>query len=395
MKSILVINSGSSSVKFALFRIQSNSINKVYSGLIENVQVEPLLTIKNSDDGKKLAELEPLDKSGSPYESAISYILKWLTDKNFHVVAVGHRIVHGGASYSSPVILRDVDLEELSKLNNICPLHQPHNINGVRIIEKLLPDALQIGCFDTGFHKSCNPISQTFSIPKKYRENGVKRYGFHGLSYEYISQTMPEIVPSDIVNGKWIVCHLGSGATMCAFHGLKSLATSIGFSAIGGLPMGTRADSLDPGLVIYLMKEYQMNTDEILSLIYKESGLLGVSEISSDIRDLHASDSPKAKLAVDLFAHQITNHFGMLCAELQGCDGIIFTGGIGENDPILRDLVCRNLQWLNFEIDPIANNNVFGGVTGRISKDDSKDIWVIPTDEELMIARHAYESIKN
>ena len=394
MKAILVINSGSSTIKFSLFALLHGNLVRKYKGMVDRVLIQPVLTSESADGKEKFAEtLEVSGCKDTYYQQAIEYILNWVTSKGFEIVGAGHRIVHSGPNYSEPVVLNDKITQELLDLTPIMPLHQPANINGVKILQEKMADVPQIGCFDTGFHATCNPISQTFAIPKKFRVAGIRRYGFHGLSYEYIATHLQNYMSEKEANGKFIVCHLGNGSTMCAIEHKKSVATSIGFTGLGGLPMGTRCDSLDPGTVLYLQEAYNLTTDELRNILYRECGLLGVSELSSDMRTLLESDSPEAKLAIDIYVHRIAIMAGQLAVELQGVDGIIFTAGIGENAPPIREMVCEKLKWLGVDLD-VEKNKSPDKSARKISCGDSKiQVWVMPTDEEVVIAHHTLDNI--
>ncbi|MFA5879474.1 MAG: acetate/propionate family kinase [Candidatus Margulisiibacteriota bacterium] len=389
MDSLLVINSGSSSIKFSLFSIKydvDSKLKKEYSGMIDKILLEPSILIKDSVDQKILQKnIKFSGEKETFYEQAIDKIMEFVKTKGYKLAAAGHRIVHGGPKYSNPTILTNEIIDYLFSLTPIMPLHQPYNLEGVKILQKKFPTLLQIGCFDTGFHATCNPISQHYALPKEITDAGVRRYGFHGLSYEYIASQLPKYMSKKEAKGKFIIAHLGNGATMCAVKNQKSVATSIGFTGVGGLPMGTRPDSLDPGVMLYLMNTYKMDTKAMNDFIYKKCGLLGVSGISSDMRTLLESNTADAKLAIDIFVHRITLFVGSLAAELEGFDSLIFTGGIGENASLIREMVCKRLKWWGILIDKKKNadNNQ------KISTKKSKiTVWVIPTNEELIIANH-------
>jgi acetate kinase len=279
-------------------------------------------------------------------------------------------------------------LDELEKLVPLAPLHQPHNLRPIRIIARIRPDIPQVACFDTAFHRSAPEVAQAYALPSSITDRGVRRYGFHGLSYEYIASVLPQIAPAAAA-GRTVVAHLGNGASMCAMVGGKSVASTMGFTAVDGLPMGTRCGSLDPGVILYLMDELGMDARAIEDLIYKRSGLLGVSGISSDMRALLASDDPGAHRAVDLFTYRLGRELGSLAAAAKGIDALVFTAGIGEHASAIRERVCRDAAWLGIELDPAANEA--GGP--RISAATSKvSVWAVPTNEELMIARHTIDA---
>ena len=395
MDAILIVNSGSSTIKFALYSIGHTGVGGLtqkYKGIVDHILAAPDFKAESPNKTEKVFELIPVSGSQETYyQLAIEYILAWFLAKGFNIVAVGHRIVHSGPDYSAPIILNDEIITKLFSYVPIMPLHQPYNLNGVKILQMALPNAIQVGCFDTGFHVTCNPISQLYVLPKKFRTAGIRRYGFHGLSYEYIASKLPDCMSKKVAQGKFVVAHLGNGATMCAIENQKSVATSIGMTGIGGLPMGTRCDSIDPGTVLYMLDAYKLTTNQLLNIFYKESGLLGLSELSSDMRDLLASDKPEAKLAIQVFVHRISIFAGLLTAELQGIDGLIFTGGIGENASPIRQMVCERLKWLEINIDAEANEQKSAHVRKISSKDSKTSVWVIPTNEEVVIAKHTYE----
>ena len=395
MRAILVINSGSSTVKFSVFAINSHGVELQYKGIVDKIVTQPDIKIQTDQGETVLAE--EISVSGDKeahYQQAIEYILNWTNAKNYDIVAAGHRIVHGGPKYFKPIILTDQIAAELLDLSHIMPLHQPYNIKGVKVLQQELPDIIQVACFDTAFHATCNPISQHFALPKRFTDKGFRRYGFHGLSYEYVASQLPKYM-GDKAQGKFVVAHLGNGSTMCAIENQKSVATSIGFTGLGGLPMATRCDSIDPGAVLYLLDTYGFTTEELRRIFYKESGFLGVSGFSSDMRDLLASDKPEAKLAVDIFVNRIVAYTGMLAAELEGIDGFIFTAGIGENASPVREQVCEHLKWLGMELDLTKNQQRVSQPTEISSKDSKIPVWVIPTNEELMIAEHTLELLEN
>jgi acetate kinase len=334
--------------------------------------------------GTKLADA-PV--AGAGHTGAIAAIHDWFAthvgnDAGFE--GVGHRVVHGGATYSQPVLIDSHVMAVLESLIPLAPLHEPHHIAAIRAISAMYPEVPQIACFDTAFHRSQPALAQEFAIPRELTAKGVRRYGFHGLSYEYIVSLLPEVMP-DCAKGKLVVAHLGNGASMCAIDRGQSVAATMGFTAIDGLPMGTRTGALDPGVILYLLQHEGMDAKAIEQLIYQRSGLLGVSGISSDMRALLASDAPSAKEAVDLFVYRIGRELGSLAAALGGLDALVFTAGIGEHAPEIRARACREAHWLGITLDEEANAK--GGP--RISNPGSRvSAWVIPTDENLMIARH-------
>lgn len=384
---ILTLNSGSSSIKFSVFLVEDNTLKQDYAGIIDNILQKPALHIKSSSNNKKF-NLDMNQKvNQDPYEYAIHKILDHV-QQDFELIAAGHRIVHGGTQYHAPMPIDNKSLSYLETLSPLAALHQPYNLKGIRIIQDKLPNLLQIGCFDTAFHTTCHELSQLFAIPKHLTEQGIKRYGFHGLSYEYIVSQFDKHLPSPIRNGKIIIAHLGSGVSMCAVRDRKSVSISMGFSVLDGLPMSTRCGSIDAGVLLHLMKNYDMNAEKLSHLLYKESGLLGVSGgISSDMRELLQSNSTDAKQAVDLFIYRVSTWLGTLSAELQGLDALIFTAGIGENSSIIREQVCKKAKWLGIQIDKEKNENRDISIHHENSK---IPVYVIPTDEERMIAEHTY-----
>ena len=388
---IIVLNAGSSSLKFTIYAAHGEKPQVLYDGQFEGILTET--RFKAKDGAGKVVE-EKKWPPGSPldHEEAIDALFAWgrgVLNSSDRIVAVGHRVVHGGLKYTKPTVVNDHILGDLEKFVPLAPLHQPHNLAPMRVIAKRNPGMPQVACFDTSFHTTIPGVAQAFALPRTYTEQGVRRYGFHGLSYEYISTVLPGF-DAEAARGKTIVAHLGNGASMCAMQGLKSTACTLGFTAVEGLMMGTRCGTLDPGVMLYLMDECGMNTRDLENLIYKESGLLGVSGISSDMRTLLESTDLRAAEAVELFVYRITRELGSLASALGGLDSLVFTGGIGENAAPIRERVCRAAQWLGLEFDGKAN----AGGGPRISREGSRvRAWVIPTDEELMIALHTRQAI--
>lgn len=405
MRSILVLNSGSSTIKFSVFSLhgdEDNQISKVYTGLVDQIKTKPHLKIKSwtphhKDHGSSPTSAVVVDKELSasdgsdPYVLATEVILDWLKESNIKVVAAGHRVAHGGANYSCPTPINAEVFAALAKLSPLAPLHQPYNLKGYEILSEKFPDILQIAAFDTSFHTTCNKLSQAFAIPKSLAAEGVRRYGFHGLSYEYVASQFDHVLPPNHARGKVIVAHLGQGTSMCAIDQQQSVATTLSFSAIDGLPMGTRTGNIDPGVLLYLMQTHGFGYNELERMLYKESGLLGLSGgISSDMRVLLASDHPDAKLAVDVFVYKVNAWIGMLAAELAGLDALVFTAGIGENAPFVRSEICKRAAWLGIKFD--EEKNAENAAT--ISAPDSKvSVHVIPTDEEITIAKGTLECL--
>jgi len=382
---ILVLNAGSSSIKFSVFLVQSDRLELLLNGQTEGLYTAPRFKAKDAA-GEALEGREWDKGTRLGHDGAIEHLTGFLRGHrgDHRLIAIGHRVVHGGLNYAEPTLVNAEVLTNLEKLVPLAPLHQPHNLAPIRIVAERTPDMPQVACFDTAFHRAQPELAQAFALPPAITDRGVRRYGFHGLSYEYIASALPGI-DAKAAAGRVIVAHLGNGASMCAIKAGKSVASTMGFTAVDGLPMGTRSGALDPGVVLYLMDEMKMDARAIEKLIYQESGLLGVSGISSDMRALLESKEPRAKLAVDLFVYRIGRELGSLAAALGGLDAVVFTGGIGERAVAIRERVCRDAGWLGIELDPAAN----GKDGPRISTTASRvPAWVMPTNEELMIARH-------
>ena len=382
---VAVVNAGSSSIKFSLYAAADSELELKARGQIEGIYTAPRFTARDGA-GASLAAKSWGEGVKLGHEGALDHLVGFVREEfgELRLAAVGHRVVHGGSDYSQPVRVDARTLSALEKYVPLAPLHQPHNLSPIRLLLERLPELVQVACFDTAFHRAQPPVAQLFALPKWLTDRGVRRYGFHGLSYEYIAQALPKY-DAKAAHGKAIVLHLGNGASMCAIDGGRSVVTSMGFTAVDGLPMGTRCGNLDPGVMLYLIDELRMDARAIEKLIYQQSGLLGVSGVSSDMRTLEASSEPDAKLAIDLFAYRIGRELGSLAAALGGVDAIVFTAGIGENSHSLRERVCRDAAWLGIELDTAANQ-----ANGpRISTAASRvAAWVIATNEELMIARH-------
>ena len=382
---IAVVNSGSSSVKFSLFLRRGDALDLRLRGQFESLFAKPRFVAKNAD-GATVAERSWNEGARLGHDGALAHLVEFLRGhgEGARLIGVGHRVVHGGLEYAEPVRVDEAVLGKLDKYVPLAPLHQPHNLAAIRALATRAPELPQVACFDTAFHRSNPELAQMFALPHALHEEGVRRYGFHGLSYEYIASTLPA-VDANAAGGRTVVLHLGNGASMCALAGGRSIASTMGFTAVDGLPMGTRTGSLDPGVVLYLIDERGMDARAVEKLLYQESGLLGVSGIASDMRTLLASDSPRARLAIDLFVYRIGRELGSLAAALGGVDAIVFTAGVGENSVEIRARVCRAARWLGVELDAAANAT--GGP--RISTATSRvAAWTIPTNEELMIARH-------
>jgi len=381
---ILVLNAGSSSIKFSLFLQQGGELAPRLSGLLEGLYTAPRFTAKDAG-GASLGEKKWGEGTRLGHDGAIAHLVEFLGAQRaeHRLVAVGHRVVHGGMEFSEPVKLDAGVIAKLEKFVPLAPLHQPHNLAPIRLVAERLPQILQVACFDTAFHRAQPEIAQAFALPAAITDRGVRRYGFHGLSYEYIASALPRL-DATAASGRVIVAHLGNGASLCAMKAGKSVASTMGFTAVDGLPMGTRCGSIDPGVMLYLLDELKMDARAIEKLIYQQSGLLGVSGISSDMRALLESREPRAKLAVDLFVYRIGREIGSLAAALGGLDALVFTAGIGERAAVIRERVCRDAAWLGVQLDEAANAK--GGP--RISGSGSRvSAWVVPTNEELMIAR--------
>jgi acetate kinase len=382
---IAVLNAGSSSIKFSLFALRGAELALTHRGQIEGLYTAPHFVAKDPA-GKVEAEKSWGEGVKLGHAGALDHLVAFLRERlaGNRLAGVGHRVVHGGLEYTRPVRLDGGVLLALEKFVPLAPLHQPHNLAPIRLLLERLPDLPQIACFDTSFHRSNPELAQMFALPLELHEQGVRRYGFHGLSYEYVASVLPTF-DAAAAAGRTVVLHLGNGSSMCAIRGGKSIASTMGFTAVDGLPMGTRCGSIDPGVLLYLMDQRGMDARAIEKLIYSQSGLLGVSGLSSDMRTLLDSEEPRAKLAVDLYLYRIRRELGSLAAALGGLDAIVFTAGIGENAAVLRERVCRDAAWLGIELDAAANAK--GGP--RISAPGSgASAWVVPTNEELMIARH-------
>jgi acetate kinase len=380
---IVVVNAGSSSIKFSLFLARDGELVSDVRGQIEGIYTEPRFVAKGRDGATKSEKAWAEGKLG--HDAALRYLMDFLKGElaDDKLIGVGHRVVHGALDYREPVRVDAGVLAKLEKLVPLAPLHQPHNLAPIRVLLATAPDLPQVACFDTSFHRSNPEIAQRFAIPAELHDAGVRRYGFHGLSYDYIASVLGKY-DATAAAGKTVVLHLGNGASMCAIAAGKSIASTMGFTAVDGLPMGTRTGALDPGVILYLMDERKMDARGIEKLIYNQSGLLGVSGISSDMRTLLGSDDPRAKLAVDLYCYRIRRELGSLAAALGGLDAVVFTAGIGENSAAIRERVCRDAAWLGVELDAAANAK--GGP--RISAAGSRvSAWAIPTNEELMIAQ--------
>jgi acetate kinase len=386
---ILVLNSGSSSIKFSLFEshVRPSRQGLICEGQFEGIGHRGHFTAKDRA-GASLVDQHLAE--GTTHEYALSALLRWLETsfQDHWLVAAGHRVVHGGSLYTAPVLIDASVLAELHHFIPLAPLHEPHHIAAIAALSKLHPTLPQIACFDTAFHHTQPEVATAFALPRCLTEAGIRRYGFHGLSYEYIASVLPDILGPEEAEGRVVVAHLGSGASMCAMHRRKSVATTTGFTTLDGLPMSRRCGNIDPGAVLYLMQQMGKTAAEVSEVLYYKSGLLGVSGVSDDMRTLLASNAPHAADAVALFVYRVSRELGSLAAALGGLDALVFTAGIGEHATEIRRRVCEQAAWLGVELDESAN--AAGGP--RITVTGSRaSAWIIPTDEDLMIARHTWQ----
>jgi acetate kinase len=388
---LLVLNAGSSSLKFSVFR-DDDSPALLLRGQIEGLSTEPRFAARDASN-QVVAEQKWPDGTKLGYHEAIEFLFGWMrkgTLAEHRLRAAGHRIVHGGMRFTGPVLVDAEVLAGLEALVPLAPLHQPHNIAAIRATAQHAPELPQVACFDTSFHRTQPVLAQTFGLPYSFFDEGIRRYGFHGLSYEYIASILAHY-DAKAAAGRTVVAHLGNGASLCALQNGQSAATTMGFTAIDGLIMGTRCGALDPGVMLYLMDQKRMSVPELEQLLYNQSGLLGLSGISSDMRTLLASDDPRAAAAIDLFVYRIGRELGSLAAVLGGIDALVFTGGIGEHAAPIRKRVCRDADWLGLVLEEGANE----AGRARITRTESVvSAWVIPTDEELMIARHTMRVVE-
>ncbi|MEM6463601.1 MAG: acetate/propionate family kinase [Pseudomonadota bacterium] len=384
MNAILTLNSGSSSLKFSLYE-QLAEPRMVLNGQVEGLGSKPRLIIRRGSHVTDRAF------DGNTQSEALSGALQALSDNfdDLEVTGVGHRIVHGGQKFYKPQPLTDDVVVELETLNPLAPLHQPHNLAGVVAARSAFPDALQVGCFDTAFHRNHPWVNDTFALPREYYDEGVRRYGFHGLSYEYVTGEIAK-THADLYPKRLVIAHLGNGASMCAVDQGTSVGSTMGFSVLDGLPMGTRCGQIDPGVVLYLIEQKKMQPHEVTELLYRRSGLLGLSGISSDMRSLENSDRPEAAQAIDYYVFRARREIGALSAVMGGIDGLVFCGGIGENSPAVRARILEKLDYLGLSIDESANGNN----ETHIGADAKKPVLVIPTDEERVIARAVFQALQ-
>jgi len=385
---MLVLNAGSSSIKFSLYGADGADLALLASGQVGGIGTAPVVVARDAG-GQPLVERRLEDVAGG-HDGALAAIVEWVRARyagDHRLAAVGHRVAHGGATYVAPVRLDARVLDALTRLIPLAPLHLPHNLAPIRALLARAPELPQVGCFDTAMHRTFPPLERMFALPKELEDAGVRRYGLHGLSYEYIAAALPAH-DRRAAQGKTVVLHLGSGASMCALAAGRSVACTMGMTGLDGLPMGTRSGAVDPGALLHLMQARGMDAGAVETLLYKRSGLLGVSGVSNDMRTLLASREPRAALAVDLFVYRIGRELGSLAAALGGLDAVVFTAGIGENVALIRERVCRAAAWLGIELDPEANAEHGPRITTASSRTTG---WVIPTNEELMIARHTRE----
>jgi acetate kinase len=385
MDTILVVNAGSSSVKFQVFSVEGEGrLKRQIKGQMDGIGSRPRLRA-SGPNGDPIADRAYPIEAVSDVPAAMAVAGAWLREENnISPVAVGHRVVHGGPDHARPILIDHGVVGRLERYVSLAPLHQPHNLAPIRTILTNFPALPQVACFDTAFHRDHDALADHYAIPHQLHAEGVRRYGFHGLSYEYIARRLPQVAP-DIAGGRVIVAHLGSGASMCAMKNGKSVESTMGFTALDGLPMGTRPGQLDPGVVLYLISEKGLSASKVQDFLYRECGLKGLSGVSNDMRELQTSSDPRAKFAVDYFVYRVGLNAGMLAAALQGLDAFVFTAGIGENSSSIRGLIAERLAWLGVTIDPTENDKH----GSKISRADSKiPVYVVPTDEELMIAQH-------
>jgi acetate kinase len=382
---VVVLNAGSSSLKFCTYsRPQDDAWRLAGRGQIEGIGTSPRFSAKDGE-GTKVVD-QALGDAVRDASGALDALAEWLRAQHpgARIVGVGHRVVHGGADFPDPVIVTPDVVTRLRALVPLAPLHQPHNLAAIDAVTARLPEVPQVACFDTSFHRGHSAVADLVPLPKEIRDAGVQRYGFHGLSYEYIASVLPQVAP-EIAGGRVIVAHLGSGASLCAMRKGKSIDSTLGFTALDGVCMGTRPGSIDPGVVLYLFQTLGLDAKAVETMLYKQSGLLGISGISNDMRDLSGSSDPAARLAVDYFVYRVAKEIGALAAVLGGVDGIVFTAGIGERSPAIRKRICEASAWLGLEIDRQANEHHGPRISGADSKIEA---WVVPTNEELVIARH-------
>jgi len=386
---ILVINAGSSSVKFCTFRLGAEGPERELRGQVSGLGTAPHLVARRN--GAVVAD-RPLSPGSTSHAQALGMLVDFLHDelRDGTIIGVGHRVVHGALEFMAPTVVDRAVLERLVQFVPLAPLHQPQNLAAIRLLMERMPGVPEIACFDTAFHRTVPEIAQMFALPQRFATAGVRRYGFHGLSYEYVASVLPTL-DERAAQGRTVVFHLGNGASMCAMHAGRSVATTMGFTALEGLPMGTRCGSIDPGVLLFLFDSLGLSVRDVEHLLYYESGLLGLSGISSDMRELLDSDDPAARLAVDVFAYRAQRELGSLAAALGGLDAVVFTAGIGENQPGVRRRICAGAQWLGLAVDEAANLRNGPCISASGSRVSA---WVVPTDEEAMIARHVAHIVR-
>ena len=381
---ILTLNAGSSSIKFAAYRVGGRELAPLATGMVDGIGGAATFSAAatgGQPDKRPIAAAGPVD-----HKAALGAVMDWLyqSEQGFRIVAVGHRVVHGGPDFDQPILIDQARLAQLRGLAPLAPLHQPHNLAGVDAALHAFPHAAQVACFDTAFHRTHQFVYDTYGLPRRFYDEGIRRYGFHGLSYEFIARQLHTAAP-DLAGGRVIVLHLGNGASMCAMRAGRSVATTMGFTALDGLPMGTRCGQIDPGVLLYLMQGKGMSAEAVSSLLYQNCGLKGMSGLSNDMRALEASAEPAAREAIDYFVARIRQEIGSLAATLDGLDAIVFTGGIGENARNIRAAVLRGMQWLGLNLDAQANERNAPVIS---TPESTTRALVIPTDEERMIAEH-------
>lgn len=391
MDAILVLNAGSSSLKFQVFGISgTGDLQRLVKGQIDGVGTSPRLRATGPDE-KPLLDRNYLPDDVSDLKAATRVAGDWLRETtDVNLVAVGHRVVHGGPDYARPVRVDKAVLKRLERYVPLAPLHQPNNLAPIRTLLERRPELPQVACFDTAFHRGQSAVADHYAIPERFYVQGVRRYGFHGLSYEYVAERLRTVAP-DLAGGRVIVAHLGSGASMCALSDGRSIESTLGFTALDGLPMGTRCGQIDPGVVLYLIAEKRMTVETVQDLLYRQSGLKGLSGISNDVRELQENTDPRARFAIDYFVYRVGLYAGTLAAALGGLDAFVFTAGIGENSALVRARIAEKLAWLGATLDPAAN------MARKLlisSKESRLALLVVPTDEELMIALHTLELVK-
>lgn len=392
MDTILVVNGGSSSVKFQVFAVDSNGrLRRKIKGQMDGIGSRPRLRATGAAGDALADRCYPIEDVPD-VPAALMLASAWLRDEHqLNPLAVGHRVVHGGPDYDRPVLIDHGVIARLERLTALAPLHQPHNLAPIRTLLAKFPALPQVACFDTAFHRDHDEVADHYAIPRRLHEEGVRRYGFHGLSYEYVAKTLPDVAP-EISQARVIVAHLGSGASMCAIHGGRSVESTMGFTALDGLPMGTRTGQIDPGVLLYLMIAKGMSPAEVQDFLYRDCGLKGLSGVSNDMRELQNSSDPHAVFAVNYFVYRVALQAGMLAGALQGLDGFVFTAGIGENSVGIRARIAERLEWLGVSLDPVENARH----APRISRADSRiPVYIVPTDEELMIAQHTLALLWN